>query len=401
MTADTSACAPTAICNSPGCRPKAWPRIAVASTRWPSAGIAMEWRAATSSSCAASSTNCFAAAGATMRCWRSANWRWSAATTPPPAATGSKSARSLRDPDGQPLWLALRDVDLDKHWPEIERRWHERTEPARLARLSRHQLDLADVRARLILASIRAGELDRAALELDVFRRLHPNAAGRFGGQEGPVRRGARTTSRVRRANGSPIRRRPNWPTFAGSQSRSPSATAVGPIARSAWERPIPLAPPFVRASTRAAASTSTRISTFVGKVEEVPAVSARESDRRSVVSRSSSTMWYCLRTRSAIHAVNLATGKPAITTDGINLSQCDAREPRETNKPVRYGGIAGLRLRCAASHVERRRWHRLRPRRPHWPRLTPSTRQISPAIALVGIDLNREGLLHFASPAG
>ena len=90
----------------------------------------------------------------------------------------------LSAPNGSPLWLALRDIDLNAKWPEVERRWQTREKPADWLAYPDTQLDLAEVRARLVLASIRAGELDRAALELQVFRRLHPNAAGQFGGQK-------------------------------------------------------------------------------------------------------------------------------------------------------------------------------------------------------------------------
>lgn len=48
-------------------------------------------------------------------------------------------------------------------------------------------VDLAAVRARLVLCSVALGERGRAARELDSFRRLHPGATGRLAGKEGSL----------------------------------------------------------------------------------------------------------------------------------------------------------------------------------------------------------------------
>jgi tetratricopeptide (TPR) repeat protein len=92
----------------------------------------------------------------------------------------------LRAPDGKSLWQSLHGIDLKANWPEIERRWNERKNAPDWLAYPDTQLNLADIRARLILASVRAGQLDRASLELDVFRRLHPASVGQLGGQLGP-----------------------------------------------------------------------------------------------------------------------------------------------------------------------------------------------------------------------
>ena len=134
----------------------------------------------------------------------------------------------LRAPNGSPMWLALRDIDLNAKWPEVERRWQTREKPADWLAYPDTQLDLAEVRARLVLASIRAGELDRAALELQVFRRLHPNATGQFGGQKENFAAALErllTAAREWPAEPAPT----DWPTFAGSHSRSTVAATIGP----------------------------------------------------------------------------------------------------------------------------------------------------------------------------
>ena len=62
----------------------------------------------------------------------------------------------LRDPFGRPLWIALRDIDLNAHWPLVERRWRERPKSPTWLSYPDTNLNLADIRARLVLASVRA-----------------------------------------------------------------------------------------------------------------------------------------------------------------------------------------------------------------------------------------------------
>lgn len=90
----------------------------------------------------------------------------------------------LRGPNGRSLWQSLHDLDLKTNWEEIDRRWRERTAPPTWLAYPDSQYDLAQIRAWLNLVSIRAGEFDRAAFELEAFRHWHPQATGRLGGQK-------------------------------------------------------------------------------------------------------------------------------------------------------------------------------------------------------------------------
>ena len=112
-----------------------------------------------------------------------------------------------RDPNGKPLWLALRGVDLDKHWPEIERRWPIRPQPPTWLAYPDTDSTWPMCGPGLILVSIRAGEFDRAALELDAFRRWHPQAAGPLGRAGGTVRRRPGTAARVGQGMAAPAAR--------------------------------------------------------------------------------------------------------------------------------------------------------------------------------------------------
>ena len=97
--------------------------------------------------------------------------------------------------DAPPTWLCFPDTDLD----------------------------LAAVRARLVLASILEGAVDRAREELAAMGRLHPDARGRFGGRE--VDYVEALSALLSESTAWPEREPdPDWPTFAGSPQKSRSA---------------------------------------------------------------------------------------------------------------------------------------------------------------------------------
>lgn len=294
----------------------------------------------------------------------------------------------LRDPNGFPVWLALRDIDLGAHWPAVEHRWFDRTSPPTWLAYPDTQLDLADVRARLILVSMRARQLERAALELEVFRHLHPTAVGRLGGQEGSyVAALERLLTSAAEWPAEP--RDENWPTFAGSQTRSPEVAEVGPIAANAWRAPVTIAAPDLARNGSALVFGGLFRGGFA--VHESP-VTTRETERPLscfpvVVDRA-----VVFGDAAGIRAVDLATGEPAITTDGVlyrNESLDDAQSetrlhaagtiahgvPRYTLTAI--SGIAYGRIgRLATTQLESRRG-------------TQGDR-------LVGFDLARDGLLAF-----
>jgi outer membrane protein assembly factor BamB len=105
-------------------------------------------------------------------------------------------------------------------------------------------LDLAAVRARLVLVSILEGSLDRARDELSQFTRLHPNARGRLGGEE---RNYAEALGALlSEAAGWPAApTTADWPTFAGSPQRNKQVAQRAEAGTPAWRvalRPAPSA---------------------------------------------------------------------------------------------------------------------------------------------------------------
>lgn len=103
------------------------------------------------------------------------------------------------------------------------------------------QLNLADVRARLVLASILEGSLARARIELDELNRRHPGASGTIGGREGPY------AELLARMLGEAAKRpapppSADWPTMGGSFDRTAHA-AANPGLHTAWIIDLPLNP--------------------------------------------------------------------------------------------------------------------------------------------------------------
>jgi len=99
-------------------------------------------------------------------------------------------------------------------------------------------LDIATVRARLVLASILEGSSDRAREELDEFTRLHGDSRGRLGGRE--VIYAQALNELLSESTARPAPQKPDWPTFAGSPGRntiSPQKFDAGPVA---WRVPLP-----------------------------------------------------------------------------------------------------------------------------------------------------------------
>ena len=300
----------------------------------------------------------------------------------------------LRSPDGLPVWIALREVDLNLHWPQIERRWLQRPQPAHWLAYPDTQIDLADVRARLVLVSIRAGQPDRALLELDVFRRFHPQAVGRIGGQEAPYR--AALERLVASAEDSAGESRiHDWRTFASSPTRSGTAAPLGPILDPAWPEPVVLTN-----ESRIAKIGSAR-GLFAGGgaiVEDGPQVAVRESQRPLscfpiVVDRT-----VVLADGKGIHAVDLATGEAAITVDGL-LYRNEPLGAPTMGIPLGIGaavahGVPRYSLTAASGIVYARIGRHATTQL--------EGRDSSPGDRLVGLDLARDGLLTFSeSPKG
>jgi hypothetical protein len=99
-------------------------------------------------------------------------------------------------------------------------------------------LDLASVRARLVLVSILEGATARAQAELAEFAKLHPDARGTLGGREGRYVQLlesllAESVSWPATPSDS------NWPTFAGNPQRNKFASPLIDVGVVAWRVPL------------------------------------------------------------------------------------------------------------------------------------------------------------------
>jgi outer membrane protein assembly factor BamB len=82
--------------------------------------------------------------------------------------------------------------------------------------------DPGQIRAKQILARLFQGEVEQAAAELQVFRRLHPQAAGHLAGRKGNY--AATLHDLIEQARGAPpTAEAQDWPTFGGAASRNRS----------------------------------------------------------------------------------------------------------------------------------------------------------------------------------
>ncbi len=158
------------------------------------------------------------------------------------------------------------------------------------------ELDLASIRARLVLVSILEGSSGRAKEDLARFTKLHPDARGRFGGRE--VNYAAALSSLLAESAQWP-RAQPSgdWPTFAGSPSRNKIAPKPPDVQGAAWRLPLQ------------AASRSER-----------PVLGAAPIARRAADGAGSPLSYHpvvvrglvLVNVQAAILAVDLRTGRPA-----------------------------------------------------------------------------------------
>jgi outer membrane protein assembly factor BamB/tetratricopeptide (TPR) repeat protein len=101
-------------------------------------------------------------------------------------------------------------------------------------------LDLAEVRARLILVSLLEGSLDRAAAEMQSFVELHPDAKGRLAGRDGLYHETLTVLLKAAEA-WPPARASDSSTMFAGNAARNYIAPGDFSLRSLAWKKPIEL----------------------------------------------------------------------------------------------------------------------------------------------------------------
>ena len=99
-------------------------------------------------------------------------------------------------------------------------------------------LDLAAIRARLVLVSVLEGSRARAEAELEGLSRMHPGARGRLGGEKVNFVEGLKGLLAASE-NWPQIRRGGDWPTFAGNAYRGGIAQDAVDVGKVAWRVPL------------------------------------------------------------------------------------------------------------------------------------------------------------------
>ncbi|MDA1051048.1 MAG: PQQ-binding-like beta-propeller repeat protein [Planctomycetota bacterium] len=141
---------------------------------------------------------------------------------------------------GQPRWLITRHLETDEDWNQTLPLLQTcEGEPNWLAYRDT-DLNLAEVNTRLTLVSILEGAVPRARAEIELMRRLFPNAAGEIGGRQGKyvellqnIFDESQTWPTLPRADG--------WPTFAGGNERQHiAAVAFDDAVHLRWQLALP-----------------------------------------------------------------------------------------------------------------------------------------------------------------
>jgi hypothetical protein len=285
----------------------------------------------------------------------------------------------LRDPHGQSLWVALRDIDLSAHWPKIAARWTDRSQTPSWLAYPGTEIDLADVFARLVLVSVRASELERATLELEVLRRWHPQAKGRFGGQDELYAAALERLLASAQAWPAPPLET-SWSTFSRSQTRNSAAAPLGPLGQTPWESPIALLPSEkVRPGAKGTRQDN----------EKNPQVREAQRPISCFPSVVGGVILYA--DALSIRAAHLATGKPAITSNGI-LYQVEGSGDVRAALSTEVRNFAAGVARHSVTVIDGIAYARVGRVETSDPRQSPSP----PGERLVGLDLKRDGLLTF-----
>lgn len=187
------------------------------------------------------------------------------------------------------------------------------------------ELDLAAVRARLVLASILEGSLDRAAKELEAMSRLDAGARGNLAGQQVNFVDALRTLlaeSRSWPATAVPD----NWTTFAGDPRRGKIAPRAVEPNRVVWRRPLRPTLPANRPTAEPQSSAFRVAEKAVSPLSYHPLI----TDGLALVNN-----------QVEILAIDLATGRPAWGHDSPEIYRDQLDETaRELFLPINNLGV-------------------------------------------------------------
>lgn len=137
-------------------------------------------------------------------------------------------------------WAALRNRPLDQLWPQIREAMNQDiSDPTWLA-YPDPDVSLAAARSRLILVSLLQGNRERAELEFELMRRLHPDDIGTLAGRRGTYVDLMADIVRESSSWAGPARP-PGWTTLGGCPARNGVAAEPVDVARQpVWQAVLP-----------------------------------------------------------------------------------------------------------------------------------------------------------------
>lgn len=146
-----------------------------------------------------------------------ARWCWERIS--PLLRTPNDGSGLLKAPAGTPWWLVLRGLNLTKNWERLLPLLTEKSGRTAWLAYPDTNLSLAEVRARLVLVSVFEKAEERAAIEFEVFRRLHRDAKGYLAGRRGRLVELLENV--IAEGNDWPAEKVAGmWTTFAGDVTR-------------------------------------------------------------------------------------------------------------------------------------------------------------------------------------
>ena len=202
-------------------------------------------------------------------------------------------------------------------------------------------IDLAAIRARLVLASILEGSPAKAREELDQFTRLHGEACGRLGGLE--VNYAEALGALLSESASWPAEPQNfDWPTFAGSPARNALAPQKSDVGGVAWRVPLP---EVAMPASALGATTNLRSVPGLSNSTEITVGQANRATHLSLSYHPAIVGDLVLvNTAREVLALRLSTGKPAwgrtsgaIFRDPIDQTAADINGPPGTLGTPRF----------------------------------------------------------------
>lgn len=242
---------------------------------------------------------------------------------------------ALTGPGGRPVGLAVRGIDLDAHWPDVQAALLEPRAHAVPAIYPDADGAVGEALARLVVVSVRERSFERAATEIDLLKRLAPGAAGRIAGRDTEL---APALAEMAASAGAwpEAAASANWPTFGGDPQRRGVGAPVGDLAGALWPQPHEVDP------------VGRRLRQSLGDAAPEQHIIQRDSLGRLAVRDAEAPAthpavygrWVLARDGRTLMALDLASGQPAVTRQGVLYRAAVGLQAQRRVNVQQFGGL-------------------------------------------------------------